>query len=73
MRHAIDDAIKARWLELAPNSGPWPCDMVAASAIILKQRPRPAAGKDLVQAAVAQDQRGSIHPQQHSNRRHCKT
>jgi hypothetical protein len=37
LRRAIDDAIKARWVELAPESGPWPCEMVGASAVALKQ------------------------------------
>jgi hypothetical protein len=37
LRHAIDDAIKARWIELAPESGPWPCEMAAASTVTLKQ------------------------------------
>jgi hypothetical protein len=37
LRRAIDDSIKARWIEVAANSGPWPCEMAAASTIILKQ------------------------------------
>ena len=37
LRHAIDDAIKARWIELAPDSAPWPCQMSAASTVTLKQ------------------------------------
>jgi hypothetical protein len=37
LRRAIDDAIKARWVELASESGPWPCEMVGASAVVLKQ------------------------------------
>jgi Protein of unknown function (DUF499) len=37
MRQAIEDAIKSRWLERAPGSGPWPCDATAAATIILKQ------------------------------------
>ena len=37
LRHAIDDAIKARWIERAPDSGPWPCEMAAASTVTLKQ------------------------------------
>ena len=41
LRRAIDDAIKARWLELAPGSGAWPCDMADASAIELKQPAAP--------------------------------
>ena len=41
LRRAIDDAIKARWLELAPGSGTWPCDMAGASAVELKQPAAP--------------------------------
>ncbi|MBX6323511.1 MAG: hypothetical protein IRY94_16935, partial [Rhodospirillaceae bacterium] len=41
LRRAIDDAIKARWLELAPGSGAWPCDMAGASAVALKQPAAP--------------------------------
>jgi hypothetical protein len=37
MRQAIDDAIKSRWLETAPGSGAWPCDVAGASAVMLKQ------------------------------------
>jgi len=37
LRHAIDDAIKTRWVELAPENGPRPCEMVGASATALKQ------------------------------------
>ena len=37
LRHAIDDAIKARWIERAADSGPWPCEMAAASTVTLKQ------------------------------------
>ncbi len=35
MRRAIDDAIKARWLELANGSGPWPCEVTGAAAVVL--------------------------------------
>lgn len=37
VRRAIDDAIKARWIELATGSGSWPCEMAGASAVMLKQ------------------------------------
>jgi hypothetical protein len=43
LRRAVDDAIKARWIELAPGSGPWPCEMTGASAVMLKQ-PTAAGG-----------------------------
>jgi len=29
--------ISARWIELAANSGPWPCEIAAASTVTLKQ------------------------------------
>jgi hypothetical protein len=41
MQQAIDAAIASRWLELAPGSIAWPCDMAGASAVTLKQ---PASG-----------------------------
>lgn len=37
LRRAIDDALGARWLELAPESGPWPCAAAGASAVTLKE------------------------------------
>ena len=35
LRRAIDDAISARWLALAPDSGPWPCEASGAAAVTL--------------------------------------
>jgi hypothetical protein len=37
LRRAIEDAIKVRWIELAANSGPWPCEMAAASTVTMRQ------------------------------------
>lgn len=37
LRRAINDAIKARWIELAPGSGSWPCEMAGASSVTLRQ------------------------------------
>jgi hypothetical protein len=54
LRRAIDDAIKARWLELVPGSGAWPCEMAGASAVILRQ---PAAPGEM-----AESQRGEYVP-----------
>jgi hypothetical protein len=45
MRRAIDDAITSRWLELAPESGAWPCDMAGASAVALKHPAAIGAGE----------------------------
>ncbi|HET6378725.1 MAG TPA: DUF499 domain-containing protein [Methylocella sp.] len=42
LRRAIDDAIKARWIELSIGSGPWPCDMAGALAVMLKQPSEPS-------------------------------
>ena len=44
LRRAIDDALGARWLERAPDSGPWPCEAAGASAVTLKE---PDAAKDV--------------------------
>ena len=37
LRRAIDDAISARWLALAPDSGPWPCEAAGAAAVTLTE------------------------------------
>ena len=37
VRRAIDDAIKARWLQLAPDSASWPCDYAGAGTVVLMQ------------------------------------
>ena len=36
VRNAIDAALRARLLELAPESGPWPCDWPGAQAVRLR-------------------------------------
>ena len=36
LRRAIDDAITSRWLEVAPGSGAWPCDVAGSAAVTLK-------------------------------------
>ena len=46
LRRAIDDALGARWLERAPDSGPWPCEAAGAAAVALKQ-PDTAKDKDI--------------------------
>ena len=35
MREAIDDALKSRFIELAVESGPWPCDVAHAGRVVL--------------------------------------
>lgn len=37
VRRALDDAIRSRWIELAPDSAPWPCGIAGAEAIVLTQ------------------------------------
>lgn len=44
IRSAIDDAIHARWLELANKSTPWPCDITGAQHIVLRVPGTPKAG-----------------------------
>ncbi len=41
VRSAIDSAIKSRWLELAPDSTAWPCDLAGAQHVILKVPAKP--------------------------------
>jgi len=36
VREALDSAMRARLLERAPDSGPWPCDYVGAQAVQLQ-------------------------------------
>ena len=36
LQRAIDSAIAARWLEIAPGSGTWPCDVAAAKEVKLR-------------------------------------
>ena len=51
LRDGINGALKANWLEVAPDSSPWPCDAAGASAVRLKQpetptgRPGPRPGE----------------------------
>jgi hypothetical protein len=47
LRQAIDAAVAARWLELAPGSGSWPCDIAGAAAVILRQPAPGGAGEPL--------------------------
>ena len=42
LRRAVDDAIASRWLETAPGSGAWPCEVAGAAAVSL----RPPVGFD---------------------------
>jgi len=37
LRQAIDHALGARWLALAPDSGPWPCEAGGAAEVTLKE------------------------------------
>jgi hypothetical protein len=42
VRRAIDDALKARWIEIAPESLAWPCDMAGGGKVLLRI---PTAGR----------------------------
>lgn len=44
LRRAIDDALGARWLALAPDSGPWPCEAPGAAAVTLSEPDVAASG-----------------------------
>ena len=46
LRDGIAGALKAHWLEVAPGSGPWPCEAAGASAVILKQPETPTNRTD---------------------------
>ena len=47
MRAAIDAAVESRWLEPAPDSGPWPCDAAGAAAVTLQPPAAPGVPADL--------------------------
>jgi Protein of unknown function (DUF499) len=36
VRRAIDDALKARWIEIPTEGAVWPCEMAAASKVLLR-------------------------------------
>ena len=36
LRRAVDDAIASRWLEAAPGSGAWPCQLAGAATVTLR-------------------------------------
>ena len=36
LRRAVDDALVSRWLETAPGSGAWPCDVAGAATVTLR-------------------------------------
>ena len=58
LRQAIDDALSARWLALAPESGPWPCDAAGASAVTLEV-PDGAAGAEAGETELAAEPLGT--------------
>ena len=41
VREAIDGALRARFLELAPDSAPWPCDLAVAHLVKLRLQTDP--------------------------------
>ena len=40
VQSAIDSGIRARWIELSPDSSPWPCDLAGARNVVI-QAPKP--------------------------------
>ena len=44
VRRAIDDALNARWLALAPDSDPWPCEAAGAASVTLREPEGAATG-----------------------------
>ncbi len=46
LRRGIDDALTARWLELAPGSEPWPCEPAGAAGVTLTLPERPLVAKE---------------------------
>jgi hypothetical protein len=40
VQSAIDSGIRARWIELSPDSSPWPCDLAGAQHVVI-QAPKP--------------------------------
>jgi Protein of unknown function (DUF499) len=60
LRRAIDDAIKARWLELDPSSGAWPCDMTGASGIILRQPAQTSGASEPNQTSFTPKPKGAF-------------
>ena len=36
VKSAIDSGIRARWVELAPDTGPWPCDFAGAMHVVIQ-------------------------------------
>ncbi len=50
LRQSIDAAITARWLEVVPGSGTWPCDLAAAKEVKLRtpsKTPPPPPGPEV--------------------------
>ena len=35
LRRGVENAVRAGWLALAPESGPWPCEVSAAQSVVL--------------------------------------
>jgi hypothetical protein len=56
VRSAIDSAIRARYLERTPDSGPWPCDWAGSSMVGLRvpteAPPPPPPGRHVTEAEL---------------------
>ncbi len=44
LRRAIDEALGAGWLAMAGESGPWPCEVAGAAAVVLRAPDRTETG-----------------------------
>ena len=58
LRDAIGNALRTGWLELAPDSGAWPCEAAGAAAVTLRQPETPAGRNDPSPADKALERTG---------------
>ena len=66
LSRSIDNAISARWLELAPNSSPWPCDAAGTAGVKLKE-PETAAAKGVAEPKGAFIASADLQPHELQN------
>ena len=61
VKSAIADGIQARWFELSPDSGPWPCEFAGAQNVVIQapeKAPPPPPPLGLVTAEAALEASG---------------
>ena len=66
LSQSIDNAISARWLELTPNSSPWPCDAAGAAGVKLKE-PETTAAKGIAKPKGAFIASADLEPHELQN------